>query len=338
MLHQTILAPGVHQISAERYHADPAPEPSLSSSLAKTLIAETPLDAWCDSQRLNPNYEAPEDTDFDVGHAAHRLVLGAGAEFAECPAQYLSKSGTMGTNAARDWADECRDSGIVPLSPKNFNAVHAYADAVRDALKIHGIRFDPARSELAAFAQFDGVWNRMMADNAPVKSPYIYDLKTTGRGVSPDEMSKVVSNMRYDISTVHYLRVWKEATGEDRRMRLIFVSKPQGEKMKNRVPQVGIAELCNDGSGRLSSDFAQDEPFTGDWFADAEYDLAKARRVFRRCLDTGVWPGYPQRPVILGAPIFHRRARASVQRFDPIMPDEPSAEAIERAAQWQSPN
>ena len=336
MLHQPIMAPGVYRISAERYHQDPAPEPSLSSSMAKTLVAETPLDAWCDSQRLNPNYEPPEDKDFDVGHAAHSLVLGVGADFAECPAHHLSKNGAMGTNAAKAWAEDCRENGIVPLTPKQFNAVHSYADAVRGALKIHGIRFDPDRSEIAALAHFEGVWNRMMADNAPVKSPYIYDLKTTGRGVSTDEMARAVSNMRYDISVAHYLRVWKEATGEDRRMRLIFVSKPQGDKMKNRIPQVGIAELCNDGSGRLSSDFAQDEPFTGDWFADAENDLSKARRILRRCLDTGEWPGYPQRPALLGAPIFHRRARAAAQRFDPIMPDEPSAEALERAAQWQS--
>lgn len=306
--------PGVLQLSAEEYHADKmCPEPSLSSTMAKTLINETPLDAWCDSARLNPNYEAPEDGDFDVGHAAHKLVLGAGSPFECIPSDLLASNGAASTKVAKEWIADARDRGVTPLTAKNYDAVHSYAEAVDAALKLQGITFDSARSELAAYAKIDDVWCRMQADNAPVGSPFIFDLKTTAGSVNPNELARVVANMGYAISAQHYQRVWKEATGEDRRMRFVFVSKPKGEKKKNRLPQVGIIELHNDGTLRPASDYEPDESFTGDWYADAEQKLARARRTFRQCLDTGVWPGYPARVALVGAPVWYRRESAMME-------------------------
>ena len=43
-------------ISAEAYHADPAPEPSLSSSVAKILVNLSPAHARIAHPRLNPDY------------------------------------------------------------------------------------------------------------------------------------------------------------------------------------------------------------------------------------------------------------------------------------------
>lgn len=45
-----ILSPGIHDISAEDYHADPAPAPSLSSSIAK-LIIQKPMGGGADLHR-----------------------------------------------------------------------------------------------------------------------------------------------------------------------------------------------------------------------------------------------------------------------------------------------
>lgn len=305
---------GPFQLSAAEYHADKfCPEPSLSSTMMKTLITETPLDAWCDSQRLNPQWEAPNDKDFNVGHAAHSLILGAGAEFLEIPSKILASNGASTTNAAKEFIRAATEEGMVALPPKHFDAVHAYADAVNTALRLIGIKIDPARSELAAYAHIDGVWNRMQADNAPAGVKYLLDLKTTAGSVHPDELVKAVVNMRYDVPAVHYPQVWNAATREERHMRFVFVSKPAGEKKKNRLPQVGMVELYNDGEMRAASDYAQDEMYSADWIADATRDVERARRIFRRCLDTGEWPGYPARTALIGAPAWHRRARALAQ-------------------------
>ena len=51
------LGAGVHQIDGGAYHLDPCPEASLSSTLAKTMLAQSPLHAWTASPRLNPDWE-----------------------------------------------------------------------------------------------------------------------------------------------------------------------------------------------------------------------------------------------------------------------------------------
>jgi hypothetical protein len=73
---------GLHPaISADAYHADPAPAPSLSSSIAKTILHQTPRHAWFEHPRLNPNFEPKDDSKFDLGSVAHELLLGKGAGF-----------------------------------------------------------------------------------------------------------------------------------------------------------------------------------------------------------------------------------------------------------------
>ena len=66
---------GVYQMPAEEYHADPCPEPSLSASLIKTLLARSPLHAWHEHPRLNPNVVKEERKEYDRGSAAHALLL-----------------------------------------------------------------------------------------------------------------------------------------------------------------------------------------------------------------------------------------------------------------------
>ena len=331
MLHQTITSPGVHQISAEAYHADPAPEPSLSSTLAKILIKETPLHAWTASPRLNPLCEPVEKKTFDIGRAAHEMILGAGGGYEAIPAEILGANGAANTSEAKAFISECRSRGVTPLKQSELDAVSAMADAVSNRLDAMGIIIDQARSEMAALAHVDGIWCRCMVDNAPADPRLpLYDLKTTAGSVNPEALTRTVADLGYDVQAAHYLRVWKEATGEDRRFRFIFVE-------KSAPHEVGVIELYADGSMRPASDYEPDESLTADWFADAEQKLSRARRQWRGCLDTGVWPGYPARVALIGAPIWHRKNAAIANGYDPILPQKPSADALDRAAQWQSP-
>ena len=65
--------PGIYELSAEEYHADPCPTPSLSSSIARTLLASSPHHAWWEHPRFNPGRVREEDEKFDLGTAAHAL-------------------------------------------------------------------------------------------------------------------------------------------------------------------------------------------------------------------------------------------------------------------------
>lgn len=326
------ISAGVYQIDASQYHNDPCPEPSLSSTLARILINETPRHAWTACSRLNPLFEPVEKKTFDVGRAAHEMILGIGGGYEAIPADMLATNGAASTKEAKAFIEDCRARGVTPLKEAELDAVRAMADAVFERLGEMGILLDQSRSEMAALAQVDGVWCRCMVDNAPADPRLpLYDLKTTAGSVHPEALTRTVADYGYDVQAAHYLRVWKEATGEGRRFRFIFVEK--------KAPhEVGVVELYADGTLRPASDYEADEPLTGDWFADAEQKLTRARRQWRECLDTGFWPGYPARVALIGAPIWHRKNAAIAHGYDPILPQKPGAEALARAAAWQSPN
>ena len=50
----------VEGMSFKTYLADPAPEPSLTSSLVRELLQTAPRRAWENCSRLNPDYESKE--------------------------------------------------------------------------------------------------------------------------------------------------------------------------------------------------------------------------------------------------------------------------------------
>lgn len=311
-----LLPAGVHVIDEAMYHADPASAPSLSSTLARLILAKSPLHAWTAHPRLNPAWEPVEKKTFDIGRAAHRAVLGRGSDYVAYPVEYLASNGAASTKEAKAWAEEQRAEGRTPLKSDEVDLVGSMADAVQRQLAAMGIKLDPARSEMAALAEIDGVWCRAMIDNAPLDPRHpLYDLKST-TDASPEALAKTVAAYGYDVQAAHYLAVWKAATGEDRKFRIIFVEKeaPYG---------VSVAELY-----RKPGDEA-------DWFDHADALARDARRIWGECLQSGQWPCYPARVAVIGAPGWHLTKMED--RAERAIAPKPTAATIARAAQWQAP-
>lgn len=312
-----ILQPGLHfGVSDEDYHADPAPRPSLSSSLARLILNRSPLHAWTAHPRLNPMWEPVDRKTFDIGRAAHRAVLGAGGDYVAIPSDLLSSNGSVGTKAAKDWIAAARADGLTPLKAEDVDMIGAIADSVR--VRLWGMRtdIDPKRSEATAIAEIDGCMIRARFDNAPEGKPYLLDIKTT-TDASPDGCIKAVTNYGLDVQAAHYLEAWRAATGETRRMRFVFVE-------KEPPFDVGVVELHAKPG---------DE---SDWMDDARGKAAHAREVWRDCLEADHWPGYPARVAVIGAPGWYR---AKWDRFG-VAPEQkpaPTGDALRRAASWQSP-
>lgn len=313
-----MLEAGIHfGVTEADYHADTLlPVPTLSSTLARLVLARSPLHAWTAHPRLNPDFEPTEKKTFDIGRAAHRAVLGRGSDYAAYPAEYLASNGAASTKEAKAWAEEQRAEGRTPLKFDEIDQICAMAVSVNRQLAAMGIKLDPTRSEVVALAEVDGVACRAMIDNAPADPRHpLYDLKTT-MDASPESLAKTVASYGYDLQAAHYLAVWKAATGEDRRFRIIFVEKeaPYG---------VQVAELY-----RKPGDEA-------DWFDHADALAADARRIWGECLRSGQWPGYPARVAVIGAPGWHltkmedRSGRAAIGK--------PAADTVARASAWQSP-
>jgi len=306
----SITEPGVYDMSPEEYHADPVAERSLSSTVGRWLLQHTPMHArhWID----NP----VEKSTFDVGRAAHRVVLGKGQPFAVYPPDVLSSNGAVSTKAAKAWEAEQRAAGVTPIKAETEEAIYNMAAAVEAHLEACGLALEPQHSERVAIGQCDGVWIRAMIDNAPADAPVIYDLKTT-TDASPEACVRAVANYGYDVQAAHYLDAWEAATGERRAFRFVCVEKepPHG---------CSVVELYDD----------PDDP--ADWMLDARSKAAEARRIWKRCLATGEWPGYPAGVAVIGAPTWHR-AKWEARELTPDTDDKPSAAALRAAYEAQAP-
>lgn len=259
---------GIHRLPSAAYHADPAPEPSLSATLAKLILTKSPLHAWHACRRLNPNWEPLDKKTFDIGRAAHRAVLGRGDDYVAIPEDILAVNGAASTKEAKAFIAACREDGRVPLKQSEVDQIHVMQAVARERLAEHGVALDPERSELTAIAEIDGIWCRAMFDNVPLDPTLpIYDFKTC-EDASPEACLRAIVNYGYDMQAEHYRAVWKAATGEDRPFVFIFQEKPVPHEVTLIALSGSFRELAQ---GRAT----------------------KARRMWGECLKANAWPGYP---------------------------------------------
>src|SRR5436189_3624551 len=102
--------PGTYDLSAKTYHSDPAPDPSLSSTMARTILNRSPLHCWHLSPRLNTMAEPRPPTDaMEHGAIVHRLVLGVGAEIVEVDAPNWK------CRREQELRAEAREAGKLPV-------------------------------------------------------------------------------------------------------------------------------------------------------------------------------------------------------------------------------
>ncbi len=145
------LPPGIHYgMPADRYHADPAPEPSLSSSIAKVLLEQSPRHAWHQHPRLNPDMDAGSDPTRakEIGTVAHKLILGRGADVETINAQDY-KTGVAKETRARAYVE-----GRAPILAPDPITANNIAAAVRAQIaQIEGCEgFDSGRPRSSASA------------------------------------------------------------------------------------------------------------------------------------------------------------------------------------------
>lgn len=258
----------VTRLSSAEYHSDPAPEASLSATLAKLLISRSPRHAWLQSPKLNPARKSIHRKTFDIGRAAHRAILGCGDDYVLIPDELLASNGAASTKEAKAFIADARDRDLTPLKADEIAQIDAMKLVADARLADHGVTLDPERSELCAIAQIDGIWTRAMFDNVPADPLLpIYDFKTC-EDASPEACLRSILNYGYDIQAEHYRAVWKAATGEDRNFVFIFQEKPEPH-------EVTLIRL------------------SGSFEAMAKRRATRARMIWGACMKSGEWPGYP---------------------------------------------
>lgn len=271
-----ITEAGVYDMAPAAYHADPVPGGSLSQSGAKLLLPPScpALFRW---DRDHPR--APK-REFDLGHAAHREVLGAGADMAVIDAaNYLTK-------AAKQARDEAYAEGKTPVLPKELEQVQAMAKAVREH-PIAGRLFEPGtgKPENALFWEdkATGVWRRSLLDWLPEYADprpqrlIIPDYKSA-RSASPEKIQKAIVDHGYHIQAQFYLDgvralelhpdpVFLFVFQEKDPPYLVTVAEPDAESLR-------IAAI----------------------------EIRNALHIYRRCVETNTWPGYSDDVELISLP------------------------------------
>lgn len=289
------------------YLSDPAPEPSLSSSIAKVLLERSPAHARLMHPRLG-GQRSDSTNATDMGALIHRLVLGKGTEIQVVDAQ------NWRTKYAKDARDAARARGHIPVLVNEYSAAVSASKTIGEALAGVDVHLD-GESEvpllwqeqaimprLALVADVDPatwataavvtgmaphweppppIWARGMLDHVTHRDGWlhVYDLKTC-ESAHPDACIRSVARFGYDIQAHAYSRaaelVWPEYEGRVSFSFLFCEVEPPYA--------VTVAQL--DGIMR--------ERGRRRW--------ERAVEIWSRCLHTDTWPGYATEPVTLESP------------------------------------
>lgn len=262
--------------SAAEYHADTAGDrPSLSASIAGTLVSRSPLHAWRQHPRLG-NVNREPSAAMERGTLVHALVLGteAGVEVIEADS-FRSK----GAQEARDAA---RAAGRIPLLAAEYAEVEAMADAVRTNLRSLGITLD-GESEIAVSWEEDSslgpVLCRGMMDHLVLDRGLVMDLKTT-RDAHPLKCARSMVEYNYDVQWAAYTSAVAALRPDlAGRVEMLFL-------FVESEPPYCVTPVLPDGSMRELG----------------EMRWGRAVETWARCLAADYWPAYATEPIYVSAP------------------------------------
>lgn len=264
----TALEPGIHDVASELYHADAlCDEPTLSRSIAHKLLTRSPRHAHHAHPRLNPEAVEKTSSRLDNGTATHALLFeGIGCVIVEAD--------SWRTNAAKEQRAAARAEGKVALLAKDAQEVREMCDAITeqlDALDVRPRPFTDGKPERTLIWRDRGVLCRARTDWLRDDYTVLEDLKTTATSASPHEWTRRrLWEDGYDLQAAMYLRGVKTLTGVDAEWRFIVVE---------NIPPYALSVISLDKES----------------LALADEKLDKALDLWRRCLETGEWPGYPTR-------------------------------------------
>jgi hypothetical protein len=315
---EVISKPGLHELPEKTYHADPCPAPSLSHSVAVTLLDQSPRHAWTQHPRLNPKHEEKHSDQFDLGKAVHALALlgGMGVEVIDAK-DYKTK-------AAREAREAARSRAQIPVLVDKLPAVEAMASAFRAQLRaseLAGI-MDRGRPEQTLIWQEDTkhgpTWCRCRLDwyacdeaGAPIGNVFL-EYKTTGASAAPEAFGKTLFGLGYDVQWAFYRRgiqaVLKVADP-------VFVFAVQ-----ETSPPYALS--LNTLSGE-----AQD-------LADKRTEAAIEQWAW--CLANDAWPGYNRRTAHIAPPVWWSIRETEAYHHRAIMA-ESDLDLLKQLMDWQAP-
>lgn len=204
-----IWTPGLYgDISAEHYFADPCPRPSLTQSIAKVLLAQSPLHAKHEHPRLAPPAEAEEEPAEKylpaqaIGNAVHRTLIGRGKDLA------IAEFDNWKSGDAKKFRAEAEQAGRTPILNKHMLVAQQMVLAVRLQLTDAGWpeAFKEGRGEVVACWEEGGLWFRTMIDWLTPDGTASYDLKSTAASFAPHVINRKMVDDGWDLQAAMHER------------------------------------------------------------------------------------------------------------------------------------
>lgn len=273
---------GFHDMPELNYHADPAPEPSLSSSVAKIIWTKTPLHAKHAHPRFHPEAlgEDKPTRPKEIGTVGHKLILGRGRDFKVIgDDDYRSK-------ASQEMRRVVYENGFTPILKPDLDKAHAIAEAAMKAIvgtELERFGLD-GQSEATALWREGPIWCRSRLDWLPDGTNHltIVDVKTVTTGAGPLEWGSSMADLDAAIQAAFYERG------------VIKLRKPKSARVVFLVVE-------------------QDPPYavglyrpSGEAMAKAHDAVQATMDIWAQCLRTGEWPAYPKEIQNIDEPAWSR--------------------------------
>jgi len=290
------------------YLADPAPEPSLTSSLVRDLLSTAPRKVWEQTKRLNKFAQDKNDSKFDLGSACHTLFTGSGEPIVVIDAKAFN------TTVAKQQRDDAYAQGKTPILKDNMPRVDAMANAALDQFSDNediGHLLKDCLRESTIIWREGGTTHRCRPDFYHHAENVIIHYKTTGVSIAPSELSRYAANAGWYLTAAHYAAGAKAYTGKKPRQ---FFAVQETD-----APHLGlVAELDNT------------------FLEYARMRRERANFIWARCLATNTWPGYPTKTVKLECPEWLERQLIAEKDAEQEALND-GADLLELARQWQAP-
>ena len=164
-----------------------------------------------------------------------------------------------------------------------------------------------------AQAEIEGVICRAMLDNLPADTAQpIYDFKTC-ENANPHACVRAVMNYGYDVQASHYVETVLAATGQERAFRFIF-------QEKSAPFEVCVVELSPDSNTM------------------ARKKTRRAREIWRECVASNHWPGYPPGVQVIDLPDFFQERWRERESVEADFRRRTGTDILDQARRWQSPD
>lgn len=273
--------PGVYSLPEAEYHA----RPELSSTGIRKLL---PPSCPALFQHWRENTE-PRKKAWDIGSAAHKLVLGVGPELVCIEGDGKLGPEVWNTAAVKAKVTAVRDRGGITLKPSEWDTVHAMAAKLREH-PIASRLFEPGagRGEQTLIWRDErtGVMCRALLDwlEAPTGRRFLLRDYKSGRSASPDKLGRTIADFGYHVQLAHYLAGCRALglAGDDAQALLVV--------QETSAPYLVTVSQPDPTAMRLGA-----------------IRVREALDLFAECTASGRWPGYSDEVVLTELPAWETK-------------------------------